>query len=180
MHYLSTRIPLLLTAWAAIVAAQDVTSTAASAGSTAGSGLCASQQVVDSCISIMKNSLDKCTSADWDCKCSGVANIANCYVDCPDDPERFSAELQSEKVCATANAYDKGVSSVPTTWSTPSAEAEATATEASVTLETSSGTAGPTKSRGIEDATKPSKGAAAGKTAGSWLALLGLGLGVVF
>ena len=103
--------------------------------------------------------------------------VASCYVDCPDDPARFSAALESEKVCATANAYDKGVSIVPTTWSTPSAEAEATATEASVTLET---TKRPTKTLGIEDSTKPSKGAAAGKNMDSWLAVLGLALGFVF
>lgn len=98
-------------------------------------------------------------------------------MDCPEDPARFSAELQSEKVCATANAYDKGVSSVPTTWSTPNAQAEATATAVSAALEMSSATSEPTR---VEDSTKPSKGAAAGQTIDSWLAVLGLGLGIMF
>ena len=66
---------------------------------------------------------------------------------------------------------------MPTTWSTPNAEAEATATEASVTLETSSATNRPTK---VEDSVEPSKGAAAGKAVGSWVAFLGLGLGIIF
>ncbi|KAJ5691703.1 hypothetical protein N7488_012438 [Penicillium malachiteum] len=166
---------LLLIIWTAAISAQDVAAAAQPPAPTS-TGLCASQDVVDKCVATMKHSLEICSDNDWDCKCSGSANIANCYEDCPDDPARFSAELVSEQDCATANAYDKGLSTVTNSWSTPGPETvTATPTDTSATS-----TGGPTKSvNGLEESASPSEGAAAIKSVVSWLAFVGLGFGMM-
>jgi hypothetical protein len=86
-------------------------------------------------------------------------------------------------VCATANHYDKGITDVPATWTTPGPQT-AIVTPADVSIpgetETASNVHPTSTMNKAEETAKPSNGAAAGKTAGSWLALLGLGLGVVF
>lgn len=33
-------------------------------------------RIVDTCVNVMRGTLGKCTDNDWDCKCSGSANIA--------------------------------------------------------------------------------------------------------
>ncbi|KAJ5818997.1 hypothetical protein N7474_004588 [Penicillium riverlandense] len=140
MRYLTTNIPLLLTASATLISAQDATITAAPAMSTSGNSNCANP---------------------------------HCYEDCPDDPDHFAAELLSEQICATDNAYNKGQTSVATTWTTPGANpAEATATGASTTTagDGSSSTGGRTK------AASTSEGAATVKAVGNLLAFLELGL----
>ncbi|KAJ5667616.1 hypothetical protein N7507_003480 [Penicillium longicatenatum] len=167
--------PILLLASAAAVTAQDAV---VGQNLAANSGSCASQSVVDTCVNVMKGTLQKCTENDWDCKCSGSANVANCYEDCPDDPARFSAMLLSEQDCATANAYDKGESTVPTTWTTPGPNT-VTATPTDTQVSTTTNTAEPTKSLQGEKDASPSEGAAVMKSAGSLLALLGLGVGVM-
>ncbi|KAJ5937086.1 hypothetical protein N7466_003536 [Penicillium verhagenii] len=177
MHCIRSPIAFLLVVSVGLVSAQDATPSQSLAPSASSGGLCASQEVVDTCVTVMQGSLSKCTDNDWDCKCSGSANIANCYEDCPDDPARFSAIFMSEQDCATANAYDKGISSVATTWTTPGPNT-VTATPTDVEVSTTTNTAGPTKLTALEDAS-PSKGAAAMKSAGSLLALLGLGVGVM-
>ncbi|KAJ6088198.1 hypothetical protein N7486_009459 [Penicillium sp. IBT 16267x] len=177
MHYIATPISLLLLGSAALGTAQDAV-VGQNLAASSDSGSCAAQPIVDTCVTIMKGTLDKCTDDDWDCKCSGSANIANCYEDCPDDPARFSAMLVSEQDCATANAYDKGVSSVATTWTTPGPNT-VTATPTDIEVSTTTNTAEPTKSLKGEKDASPSKGAAVMKSAGSLLALLGLGVGVM-
>lgn len=99
-------------------------------------------------------------------------------MDCPDDPARFSAMLVSEQDCATANAYDKGETSVASTWTTPGPNT-VTATPTDTAVSTTTNTAEPTKALQEEKDASPSKGAAVMKSAGSWLALLGLGVGVM-
>jgi hypothetical protein len=102
----------------------------------------------------------------------------SCYADCVGE-DRVSAELLSEHDCRTANAYDKGISTVNDVWTTPSPNAaEATPTDATTTTPPTS-TSEPTKSFGEEKAAT-SKGAAAPRSVGSWLALVGIGLGVAF
>ncbi|KAJ5622744.1 hypothetical protein N7490_011349 [Penicillium lividum] len=186
MYILNPIFLLLVSSATTGVSAQDVAVAAGQTLATSNglatsndSGGCASQQVVDQCVVTMQGTLAKCTDADWDCKCSGSANIANCYEDCPDDPARFSAELMSEQDCATANAYDKGVSAVPTTWTTPGPNT-VTATPTDVEISTTTNTAGPTKSLNGEEASpSASEGAAVMKSAGSLFALLGLGVGIM-
>jgi hypothetical protein len=64
-------------------------------------------------------------------------------------------------------------------WTTPSPNAvEATPTDVTTTAEATS-TSEPTNSLSGEKAA-PSKGAAAARPVGSWLALVGLGLGAAF
>ncbi|KAJ5260564.1 hypothetical protein N7478_012169 [Penicillium angulare] len=145
---------------------------------TSGGGSCASQSLVDQCVATMGHSLAKCTEDDWDCKCSGSANIANCYVDCPDDPARFSAELVSEQDCATANAYDKGQTSVAATWTTPGPDKVVATPTDDLAFETP--TSQPTKT--LNEANKgssPSEGVAAMNLVTSWLPLLGFGFGIM-
>ncbi|KAK4864019.1 hypothetical protein LT330_010229 [Penicillium expansum] len=138
----------------------------------------------NSCVAIMKRGLAKCASSDWDCKCSGAANIANCYVDCSDDdPDSSAAKQLSVNDCATANAYDQGETTVAPSWTLPGSNAaQPTDTDASVTISgSSSTTAGPTKAfNGNEKSTSPSEGAAVVNDAGSWLALVVLGIGAAF
>ncbi|KAJ6089820.1 hypothetical protein N7467_005036 [Penicillium canescens] len=172
MRFLNTSLSLVL-ASTALVAAQSATITVPS-----GNEQCSSVPLVQSCVSIMQKGLDKCASSDWDCKCSGAANIFSCYADCVGE-DRVSAELLSEHDCRTANAYDKGRSTVNDVYTTPSPNAiEATPTDATTTASATS-TSEPTKSWG-EGKAAPSKGAAAARPVGSWLALVGLGLGVAF
>ncbi|OQD74747.1 hypothetical protein PENDEC_c009G06709 [Penicillium decumbens] len=174
-----SKLPLLLIASASLVAAQNLEPTPSSNAVKA--GLCADQHVVDTCVSAMEIGLAKCSNDNWDCKCSGRANIANCYVDCPNVSDAFSAQLQSEKDCATANAYDKGVTDVPATWTTPGPQtATVTPSDVSVPAETDRASrVQPTSTMNkAEETAKPSNGAASGKAAGSWLALLGFGLGI--
>ncbi|KAJ5488410.1 hypothetical protein N7453_011864 [Penicillium expansum] len=176
MHFFTTHLSLLLAASATLIAAQDATPTSTS---TSGNSNCASQKVVDSCVAIMKRGLAKCASSDWDCKCSGAANIANCYVDCSDDdPDSSAAKQLSVNDCATANAYDQGRDDCRTFMDS----ARPTDTDASVTISgSSSTTAGPTKAfNGNEKSTSPSEGAAVVNDAGSWLALVVLGIGAAF
>jgi len=107
--------------------------------------------------------------------------LNSCYVDCPNVPDAFSAQLESEKDCATANAYDKGVTDVPATWTTPGPQtATVTPSDVSVPAETDRASrVQPTSTMNkAEETAKPSNGAASGKAAGSWLALLGFGLGI--
>ena len=106
----------------------------------------------------------------------------SCYVDCPDDPARFSAELVSEQDCATANAYDKGLSSITNHWTTPGPETVVATPTIHVDVADSTSTGEPTKSlSGLEESASasPSEGAAAIKFAGSWLALVGVGVGIL-
>lgn len=106
-------------------------------------------------------------------------------------PDAFSAQLASEKDCATANHYDKGITDVPQTWTTPGPQT-ATVTPADVSIPgetesaaqvhptaTATATATSTMNK-AEETAKPSNGAAIGKASGSWLALVALGLGIVF
>lgn len=87
--------------------------------------------------------------------------------------------LLSEQDCATANAYDKGETSVATTWTTPGPNT-VTATPTDTAVSTTTNFAEPTaKSLQGEKDASPSEGAAVMKSAGSWLALLGLGVGVM-
>ncbi|KAJ5112882.1 hypothetical protein N7456_001416 [Penicillium angulare] len=145
---------------------------------TSGGGSCASQSLVDQCVATMGHSLAKCTENDWDCKCSGSANIANCYVDCPDDPARFSAELVSEQDCATANAYDKGQTSVATTWTTPGPDKVVATPTDDLAIET--GKSEPTKTlTGVDKGSSPSEGVAAMNQVTSWLPFLGFGFGMM-
>ncbi|CAI7610202.1 unnamed protein product [Penicillium manginii] len=171
----------LLIVSAALIAAQDPTPVA-----TPEEGGCASQQrIVDQCVLTMRNALAKCQNDNWDCKCSAQANIANCYVDCLNNKDSFSAQLSSAEICATANAYDAGLTNVPATWTTPG---PAAATPAQISdidddefdTKKSASSSEPTKSLTEEKSATTSEGAAAGKAAGSWLALVGLGIGMVF
>ncbi|KAF3401901.1 hypothetical protein F1880_009759 [Penicillium rolfsii] len=125
----------------------------------------------------MQKALQKCSSDNWDCKCSGSANIANCYVNCPDTPDYLAAQSSSASDCATANAYDKGRTVVPDTWKTMDFHNDYRATS------TSTAAPKPTEERIVEihkDSAKPSQGAANVKATGSWLALVGLGIGALF
>lgn len=168
---------------ASLVGAQDPTPV-----STPSEGGCADQKVVDQCVLTMKNALAKCQNDNWDCKCSAQANIANCYVDCLNNQDSFSAQLSSAQICATANAYDNGLTEVPATWTTPGPAAATPAQISDIDDEEVDGgqglkamtTSEPTKSSIEHKETKPSEGAAAAKHAGSWLALLGLGIGMFF
>ncbi|KAF4761063.1 hypothetical protein N7455_003569 [Penicillium solitum] len=181
MHFFTTHLSLLLAASGTLIAAQDATPTSAS---TDGNSNCASQKVVDHCVAIMKRGLAKCASSDWDCKCSGAANIANCYVDCSDDdPDSSAAKQLSVNDCATANAYDIGETTVAPSWTLPGSNAaQPTDIDASLTTsDSSSTTAGPTKALiGNEKSTSPSEGAAVVNDAGSWMALVILGIGATF
>ncbi|KAJ5158065.1 uncharacterized protein N7500_007716 [Penicillium coprophilum] len=181
MRLFTTHLSMLLAVSATLIAAQDAAPTSPS---TNGNSNCASQKVVDSCVAIMKRGLAKCSAGDWDCKCSGAANIANCYVNCSEnDPESSAARQLSVNDCATANAYDQGETTVAPSWTLPGSNA-AQPTRADVSLTTSgssSTTAGPTKSFiGKEQSTTPSEGAAVANNAGSWMALVVLGVGAAF
>ncbi|KAJ5098176.1 hypothetical protein N7532_005177 [Penicillium argentinense] len=176
--YSSVRLSFLLAISITFVAAQDPTPVAPPSN-----GGCSSQQLVDQCVMTMKSALAKCTTNDWDCKCTAQANIANCYVDCLNNADSFSAQLASAETCATANAYDAGLTAVPATWTTPG---PSTATPAEIDSvdddddNKAKTTSAPTKPLKEQKDTKPSEGAAAAKAAGSWLALLGLGIGIAF
>ncbi|KAJ5218736.1 uncharacterized protein N7498_000835 [Penicillium cinerascens] len=170
----NAKLPFLLAASVSLVAAQNLAPTPSS--SAVINGMCADQKIVDSCVAAMKLGLDSCSNDNWDCKCSGQANIANCYVNCPNVPAAWSAQLASEKDCATANHYDKGITDVPATWTTPGPQTTTVIpTDVSVLGDNPT-----TTMNKAEETAKPSNGAAPGKAAGSWLALVGLGLGVVF
>jgi hypothetical protein len=101
----------------------------------------------------------------------------SCYVNCPDSPDYIAAQSSSASDCATANAYDKGNTVVPDTWKTMDFHNDVHVTATS--------TASP-KSTGAKildthkESAKPSKGAANVKATGSWLALVGLGIGAFF
>jgi len=91
MYYIANPISFLLIASAALVTAQDAV-VGQNLAASSNSGSCTSQsyvalmpldktlltivRIVDNCVTVMKGTLDKCTDNDWDCKCSGSANIA--------------------------------------------------------------------------------------------------------
>ncbi|KAJ5908759.1 hypothetical protein N7495_001441 [Penicillium taxi] len=177
MHYLALNISFLLVVSASFTAGQSPTPTASPTSAPVVDGTCASQDLVDECIAAMKIGLNKCAEDNWDCKCSGIANISNCYADCPDDPSHFAAELSSEQICATANAYDKGLTAVPTTWTTPGPR-EATPTGTVDYGSEVTTTTGPTQTT-VADEEKKSGGIIAIKVTGSWLGLVGLAIGVI-
>ncbi|KAJ5684722.1 uncharacterized protein N7477_001067 [Penicillium maclennaniae] len=170
MRFLTTKLPLIIAASASLVAAQDATTTA-----TATSTKCAAQN-------------------DWDCKCQGSTNVVNCYDNCPDDQERLGAQQIREQNCIAAKAY--GTLTTTAGMATPSASASASSFAASMSA-SSSAMAEPTGSRsglesnnggnkatqsltGLEASATPNEGAATArvKVVGSWLAFLGLALGV--
>jgi hypothetical protein len=104
----------------------------------------------------------------------------SCYVNCPDSPDYIAAQSSSASDCATANAYDKGNTVVPDTWKTMDFH-----NDVHVTATSTSSDAGPTatgaKVLGThKESAKPSRGAANVKATGSWLALVGLGIGAFF
>ncbi|CAG7954504.1 unnamed protein product [Penicillium salamii] len=138
-------------------------------------------RLVDSCVGVMKKGLQKCRTDDWDCKCSGAANIANCYVNCSEDDEAgASARSLSVGNCATANAFDQGETTVAPSWTRPGSNAaQPTNIDADPTSGASSSVAtGATKSLNEHEKSTSSEGAASMNVAGSWLALVGLGLGI--
>lgn len=114
-----------------------------------------------------------------------INNFNSCYVDCLNNADSFSAQLASAETCATANAYDAGLHTVPATWTTPG-PAAATPAEISdvdddeLDTKKSESSSEPTKSSTEQKDAEASEGAAAGKVSGSWLALLGLGIGLAF
>lgn len=85
--------------------------------------------------------------------------------------------------CATANAFDEGQKTVAPSWTRPGSNA-AQPTEidySKVTGSRSSVTPGPTNTlTPNEKSMSPSEGAAAVNVASSWVALVGLGLGIAF
>ncbi|KAJ5238955.1 hypothetical protein N7468_003574 [Penicillium chermesinum] len=182
-------LSLLLAASASFGATQDATITApASLIMRRSSAGCEDPTVVDHCVTAMKAYLAKCSDSDWDCKCSGAANIANCYVNCEGNSDATSARSLSAGNCATANAYDKGVTDVPPVQVTPSNNAAELAASTGVPKGSSPGEqlasgVNPTHATTTADAkesAKPSKGAAGKVTVGgSWLAAIGLGLGTL-
>lgn len=116
--------------------------------------------------------------------CISAHDLNSCYVDCLNNEDSFSAQLASAETCATANAYDAGLTAVPATWTTPG-PAAATPAEISDVEDDEDGrkavsSSEPTNTSAEKKDSKPSEGAAAGKTSGSWLALLGLGIGIAF
>ncbi|KAJ5377988.1 uncharacterized protein N7496_005397 [Penicillium cataractarum] len=172
--------PLIIAVSALFAAAQEPTPVSQSAATPSDSTQCASQQVVDNCVAIMKKALEKCSSDNWDCKCSGSANIANCYVNCPDSPDYIAAQSSSASDCATANAYDKGHTVVPDTWKTMDFYNNVRVTATSTNNEASPTSTGAKILDTHKESAKPSKGAANVKATGSWLALVGLGIGAFF
>lgn len=108
----------------------------------------------------------------------------SCYVDCSDDdPDSSAAKQLSVNNCATANAYDIGETTVAPSWTLPGSNAaQPTDIDGSLTTgDSSSTTAGPTKALiGNEKSTSPSEGAAVVNDAGSWMALVVLGIGATF
>ncbi|KAJ5152763.1 uncharacterized protein N7482_009241 [Penicillium canariense] len=178
MRYRATQL-LLLAATALLASAQDANPQLQSAPlqlqATAHRTTLTKSRIVDDCVKIMKESLQKCSEENWDCKCSGAANIAN--------PDYLAAQSSSASDCATANAYDKGNTLVPDTWKTMNFKNDAHAPTAPSpdTPARATSTGGPTKSlNSLKESAKPSKGSAAVKTTGSWLALVALGLGAIF
>ncbi|KAJ5212599.1 uncharacterized protein N7498_004245 [Penicillium cinerascens] len=186
-----TKLPLILAASASLAAAKDATTTASTATTTK----CAAHKVVEQCLLDMKFELENCISNDWDCKCTGSENVANCYDNCPEDPNRFGAQQIREQNCINAKAYGTHTTMTGTVQSTPvsassmrsSSSASAESTSATPTgthsgLEENNGSeSGPTKSlSGLEATSTPSKAAAATiKVVGGWMAFLGLGLGAL-
>lgn len=131
------------------------------------------------------NAFDRDCFSSFFKRLANVNNLSSCYVDCLNNKDSFSAQLSSAEICATANAYDAGLTNVPATWTTPG---PAAATPAQISdidddefdTKKSASSSEPTKSLTEEKSATTSEGAAAGKAAGSWLALVGLGIGMVF
>jgi hypothetical protein len=101
-------------------------------------------------------------------------------VNCPDSPDYIAAQSSSASDCATANAYDKGNTIVPDTWKTMDFHNDVRPSATSTSSD-----AGPTTTEAKildshKESAKPSKGAASVKATGSWLALVGLGIGAFF
>ena len=104
----------------------------------------------------------------------------SCYTNCPDTPDYIAAQSSSASDCATANAYDKGHTIVPDTWKTMDFHNDVHPTHTSAASD-----AGPTSTGAKildthKESAHPSKGAANVKATGSWLALVGLGIGAFF
>jgi hypothetical protein len=119
---------------------------------------------------------------------------SSCYNNCPDDSDRLAAEQIREQNCIAAKAYGTqtttagtatpsafaSVSTPASTLVSSTAMAEATGSRSGIESNNVDGKA--TKSlTGLEATATPNEGAASArvKAVGSWLAFLGLGLGVL-
>ncbi|KAJ5099063.1 hypothetical protein N7532_006064 [Penicillium argentinense] len=124
MHPLTTF--LLLTS-SIIISAQDTTTTG---GTTSATSKCAAQDVVNQCILTENFTLESCAPADWDCLCAGSKNVVDCYNNCPDHPNRASAQQVRAQNCENARVYGSATSvpSSTTTISSTSSSVEPTAT----------------------------------------------------
>ncbi|KAJ5740857.1 hypothetical protein N7493_000729 [Penicillium malachiteum] len=173
-----SRIPLMLAISASLVTAQD------------GTVKCAAQSVVDNCLQTMNFELENCNPGDWDCQCTSSTNIVSCYTNCPDDPDRQPAQQLKQQYCLNAKVYGtmfqtaSKVSTATAPWpsisSSSAVDATATNTHAAGETHTDSSATGPTKSlAALQASASPSEGVAAAYSAGSFLAFLGLGLGVM-
>ncbi|KAF7713446.1 Uncharacterized protein PECH_001304 [Penicillium ucsense] len=180
MHFTTFATTIFFAGAVPLAFAQDL----ASVDLSSDNAQCESQEIVDTCVSMMQRYLQKCSSDNWDCKCSGYANMANCYVNCPDSAAYIAAQSSSASSCATANAYDVGNTVVPDAWKTmdfSNNHVHAAATKTAEKLVTT-----PTSSFGLngqKGSTQPSNGAASLTSVngrGSWLALVGLGVGALF
>ncbi|KAK3394891.1 hypothetical protein B0H63DRAFT_61530 [Podospora didyma] len=83
---------------------------------------CAADYIVDTCLLNEKAKFDACPGGDYDCQCAAYQNIVTCYNNCPNDPEKFSADGQRQIFCGYASQYPSKTikASVPTsTASTP-------------------------------------------------------------
>ncbi|KAJ5398000.1 hypothetical protein N7509_006113, partial [Penicillium cosmopolitanum] len=109
------------------------------------------RRLVDQCVLTMRNAMAKCQDDNWDCKCSAQANIA-----------KRSRYLGHPGPAAATPAQISDVN------------------DDEFDNKKSASSSEPTKSLKAENSAKTSEGAAAGNAAGSWLALVGLGIGMAF
>ncbi len=104
----------------------------------------------------------------------------SCYTNCPDTPDYIAAQSSSASDCATANAYDKGHTIVPDTWKTMDFHNDVHPTSTSAGSDAAPTSTGAKILDTHKESAQPSKGAANVKATGSWLALVGLGIGAFF
>ncbi|KAK3714184.1 hypothetical protein LTR37_007986 [Vermiconidia calcicola] len=96
----------------AVAASSSSAPAASSSGSPSGCGD-AFDVIIQDCLANYNKQIGDCSDNDWSCLCFQSKNILTCYNNCPDDPNAFGAQQESQQYCQAAQQYGSTTTKAP-------------------------------------------------------------------
>jgi hypothetical protein len=139
--------------------------------------------ILDACMATEQGQVNSCASTDYSCLCTQYGNLLTCYNNCPNDPGVTTVQQQREQYCNAASIYDTTTTMSTTSATSVSLTASATTSPTSASaaqsgFATASNT-GTSSSASASSSSSQHNGVARSEMAGSLIALVLAGLGLV-